>query len=70
MEEGSGLESNRGGNFDVMEQMNYTRTAMAAKNKDLEYKCKQHEKEIDRLKDKLHLMSVQVNFLSGRNCFK
>ncbi|KAH3700131.1 hypothetical protein DPMN_075099, partial [Dreissena polymorpha] len=43
----------------VKERVNNTRTAIIAKNKDLEYKCKQQEKELQRLKDKLHNMSIQ-----------
>ncbi|KAL4229399.1 Centrosomal protein of 70 kDa [Mactra antiquata] len=45
--------------LDINERVNNTRTAVIAKNKDLEYKCKQQEKELDRLKDKLRNMSSQ-----------
>ncbi|XP_045210367.2 centrosomal protein of 70 kDa-like isoform X2 [Mercenaria mercenaria] len=45
--------------WDINERVNNTRTAVVAKNKDLEYKCKQQEKELDRLKDKLRNMSLQ-----------
>lgn len=46
--------------WDINERVNNTRTAVVAKNKDLEYKCKQQEKELERLKEKLRNMSQQV----------
>ena len=61
LEENGPVDSERTAEFDVMAQMNYKHTAMSAKQKDMEYKCKQQEKEMERLKDKLHLMSVQVS---------
>ena len=46
--------------WDINDRVKNTRSAVVAKNKDLEYKCKQQEKELERLKEKLNNMSVQV----------
>ncbi|XP_060556869.1 centrosomal protein of 70 kDa-like [Ruditapes philippinarum] len=45
--------------WDSTERVKNTRSAVVAKNKDLEYKCKQQERELERLKEKLHNMSQQ-----------
>ncbi|XP_052807149.1 centrosomal protein of 70 kDa-like isoform X2 [Mya arenaria] len=45
--------------WDVGDRTRNTRSAIVAKNRDLEYKCKQQEKELRRLKDKLHNMTKQ-----------
>jgi biopolymer transport protein ExbD len=46
--------------WDSTERVKNTRSAVVAKNKDLEYKCKQQERELERLKEKMHNMSQQV----------
>ena len=43
-----------------MEKVNNTRSAMHAKNKQLEYKCVAQEKELERLKQKVHNLQLQV----------
>ncbi|XP_060562758.1 centrosomal protein of 70 kDa-like [Ruditapes philippinarum] len=45
--------------WDSTERVKNTRSAVVAKNKDLEYKCKQQERELERLKEKMHNMSQQ-----------
>lgn len=45
--------------WDISEKVGNTRAAIIARNKDLEYKCREQEKELKRLKEKLHNISTQ-----------
>ena len=60
------LESDRGDQDATVEawgsgdKAGNTRSAVVAKNRDLEYKCKTQEKELARLNEKIHNMAKQV----------
>ena len=45
---------------DKDEKVTNTRTAMRARNKQLEYKCQAQEKELERLKQKVHNLQLRV----------